>query len=300
MSSVAKFASFWDHVSDLRQTLLKTLCIIILGVSVSFYFHEVIISGLTSPLREALTKTENQPAKIESYYIANNSLSEQKIELPKEVLMLLSSSSGVEFFGENSYKIPPGGSLAYAVAMSKGPSLVVLGPLEGLTITLKTCLWVGIVVTSPLWLWAILQFVIPALTRQEKHLIFPFLALSFLLIGIGASFTFFLTIPLANRYLLAFNQDIAMNLWSLSHYLNYTLFLLLANGFAFELLAVGLFAVHLGAIEAEWLMSKRRGAFLLAFVLAALLTPPDVLTQWMLAIPLIVFYEGIILYAKFR
>ena len=86
----------------------------------------------------------------------------------------------------------------------------------------------------------------------------------------------------------------------LTHYLDYTIFLLLANGLAFELCVLGLFAVHLGLVTAEGLLAKRRVAIVGAFILGALLTPPDVLTQIMLAIPLIVLYEGIILYARLK
>lgn len=183
---------------------------------------------------------------------------------------------------------------------STNSSLVILGPLDGFLTTLKICLWVGAVGTSPFWLFVLFRFLSPGMRAGEKQLIIPFLAISALFILIGMSFAFWVTIPVANQYLMAFNQGIGINLWTLSQYLDYTLFLLLANGLAFELCAIGLFSVHLGIVSADSLISKRRYAIVGALILGALLTPPDVLTQLMLAIPLMGLYEIVILFARMR
>jgi sec-independent protein translocase protein TatC len=109
---------------------------------------------------------------------------------------------------------------------------------------------------------------------------------------------FYVTIPLANDYLLSFNQGIGTNWWSLAHYLNYTLFLMLANAAACELFVAGVFIVHLRLVTAEWLANHRRIIVVSAFILGAILTPPDVLTQCLLAGLLIFLYELLILYAR--
>lgn len=144
------------------------------------------------------------------------------------------------------------------------------------------------------------QFFFPALRRSEKRLLLPFILLSFLFAGFGGCFAFFITIPSANAYLFTFNQKLAQNYWSLQSYFDYTLFLILASSLAFELFVVGLFTVELKAVSWETLKSKRRIAWLAAFILGALLTPPDILTQFFLAIPLILFYEVVIWYAYLR
>lgn len=177
-------------------------------------------------------------------------------------------------------------------------SLVLLGPLEGVGIALKTSFWIGLLATSPLWLFFLIHFIRPALRTDEKRLLLPFIIVSFAFIAIGCCFAYFVTIPLANSYLKAFNQSLGENLWSLSAYLDYTFFLLLANGLAFELCAIGIFAVQLNLISAEMLIRWRRSAIVMAFIIGALLTPPDILTQILLAVPLICLYEGVILYAR--
>jgi len=178
--------------------------------------------------------------------------------------------------------------------------LVLLSPLEGIVSVMRISFWTGVVVSSPLWIWSLMRFISPGLHDRERRLTISFLMTSLAFIVIGGAFAFFVTIPLANQYLLAFNQGIGINLWSLERYLDYTLFLILANAIAFECGAIGIFAVRLGVVTAETLSAKRRHAILGAFILATILTPPDVLTQLMLAIPLIALYEGLIIYAKFK
>jgi sec-independent protein translocase protein TatC len=108
------------------------------------------------------------------------------------------------------------------------------------------------------------------------------------------------TIPAANSYLLLFNANLGLNLWTLSNYLDYTFLLLIGNGIAFEIGLILLFLVHLGVVSAEFLASKRRHFIVIAFILAALLTPPEVMSQILLAIPLIGLFEASIFYAKLR
>lgn len=181
---------------------------------------------------------------------------------------------------------------------SNTPQLVLLSPLEGILMAFKVSFWIALVITSPIWLFVILQFVLPGLKKREKNIAISFAIATIAFATTGLIFAFYITIPLANEYLLSFNQNIGLNLWSLEHYLNYTLFLLIANAFAFELGAIGIFGVKLRYISLEMLVSKRRHAIVGAFVLGALLTPPDVLTQLLLAFPLIALYEGLILYAR--
>jgi sec-independent protein translocase protein TatC len=194
--------------------------------------------------------------------------------------------------------IPPGSYIDVDVVAK--PKLVVLSPLEGMIMTFKICVWLGIVIASPLWIYFVLQFVLPALTLEEKRMIVPFLSLSALFILLGFVSAYYVTVPLANAYLFGFNQEFALNLWTLSSYLNYTLFLMIANGAACEIGVILFMLVHYRIINAEAMRAYRKHMIVAAFIIAALLTPPDVLTQFMMAIPLIVFYELAILYAQFR
>jgi sec-independent protein translocase protein TatC len=118
-----------------------------------------------------------------------------------------------------------------------------------------------------------------------------------LLCGFFLGYT--VTLPFANHYLVHFNQKIGYNLWSLPDYVDYTLFILLANGLICEIGCLVFFLVHYGYLKAQQLIHYRRYAVVLAFILGAVFTPPDILTQMIMAISLLGMYETAIYYARF-
>lgn len=298
MSDHDLYAHFWDHVSELRKTLIRMLLVIVVGVVFSFIFYEPIISLFTKPLSR-IHASGFQEEHLEYFRIRNTTDSPKTYTLSSNTVQVLEKSSKVKQLSTEALLLPPGEEILL-IRSNKQKDLIILGPLEGMLVSLKASVWVGIVATSPLWLWILLQFLLPGMSGKEKQLLFPFLMTSLTFISAGCLFAFYLTIPMANEYLYSFNNGIGTNMWSLAQYLDYTLFLLLANGMAFELCAIGIFAVHLGLISAKTLISYRRVAVVAAFVIGALLTPPDVLTQVMLAVPLIILYEGVIIYARMR
>lgn len=178
--------------------------------------------------------------------------------------------------------------------------LALLSPLEGMETSLKICFWLGMVMTSPVWLYFVAQFLAPAFTHGQRLSSLVFLLLSFLFSGAGALFAYWVTLPIANQMLFAFNAEIGTNFWSYSSYINYTLLLLLANALAFEITLLLFFCVHIGLLTPAFMESKRKLMILMAFIIGALLTPPDVFTQVMLALPLIGLYELALLYARIR
>lgn len=288
-------ATFWEHVEELRQTVIRALFIIAAGVGVSLYFYQSLFHLLTFPLSPSGLEHET----IHYERIVNTSLNQRILDLNDPAIKQIQPSEGVKELETGKYQLPPGGRILLEKS-SPANQLMVLGPIDGMCITLKVCFWTGLFGTSPLWLYLILQFMAPALDRSERWLIVPFLLLSLLFLSAGILFGFFVTIPIANQYLSLFNQTIGLNFWTLSNYLDYTGLLLIGNGLAFELAVVLFFLVHFGVIKVETMKAKRRHMVVAAFILGALLTPPDVLTQVMMAIPLIILYECVILYGVLR
>jgi len=270
-------ASFWGHVGELRRSLIYSFFAVAVGVIVCFYFYQDIFHLLTRPLQQ---KGSVHVAELKTLRVANSGEDDLHY-LHEGTAYLIPAKSHVDL----EQSVPNGG-------------LVVFGPIEGMLIALKVCLWTGFVASSPFWVFFLMRFIHPALRPDEKRCILPFLLLSVLFMGTGGLLAYFVTIPLANNYLQSFNATLGINLWSLNQYLDYTLFLLLANAFAFEIAVVLLLLVHFGILSAAMMASKRRHMIVLAFILGALLTPPDILTQVMLAIPLIILYELTLLYAK--
>lgn len=178
--------------------------------------------------------------------------------------------------------------------------LIVLSPIEGFMTNLKISFWVSLVLTSPISLFFVFQFVRPALYSHEKRIVAPFILLSYLSLLAGIYCAHTLTIPFASAYFYAFNASFAENLWSVSSFVSFTLFVMVANAMAFEIGLILLMLVHYGQLTESFLVSKRRIFIVLAFILGALLTPPDVPSQLVMASCLILFYEMAILYAKLK
>lgn len=290
-----EFASFWGHLETFRKTLLRILFIIVSSILLCFIFYQPIFTTLSRPLTTLEPANEE---RLESFRIQNTQTTAKIITLPEKSILSTDLSHQITPLNNGSYSIAPGGSLVYAKI--KNPELVVLSPLEGMMIALKTSFWIGTFLSSPLWLLVLAKFFLPGLHFSEKKMIFSFILTSVVFVLMGCLFAYFVTIPIANQYLFTFNQSMGSNLWSVGNYLDYTLFLLIANGIAFECGVLGIFAVRLNILTAETLAANRRMAILGAFIVAALLTPPDVLTQFMLAIPLIALYEAVIVYARLK
>ncbi len=134
---------------------------------------------------------------------------------------------------------------------------------------------------------------LPSLLREpeERKYLFPFVVSStFLFVG-GALFGYFVVFPFGFKFFIGFANEYVKALPSVKQYLSFSIKLLFAFGVVFELPVVIFFLAKIGVVTPKLLRKKRKYAILLTFALAAILTPPDVITQCMMAVPLIVLYE---------
>jgi sec-independent protein translocase protein TatC len=149
-------------------------------------------------------------------------------------------------------------------------------------------------------LWQIWGFVAPALYKNEKMFAIPFVLASCLCFGLGTYFGFFFVFPTIFTFLVKFGTgggEINAML-SMGAYLTLATRLLFAFGMVFELPIIIFFLARMGVVDHKWLAAKRKYALLLAFVIGALLTPPDVFSQAAIAIPFILLYEVGIIVAR--
>jgi sec-independent protein translocase protein TatC len=298
----ASDASFWEHMEELRHTFIRILLVIFSAFLLCLIFYEPLLAFFTRPLNTetfqqvSLSRVPLSRVPLSKERLYNHS--ESPLEYTKQPQTeVVSHSVEVTSLDRFTYLIPPGSSIDIEKPKH---SLFLFGPLEGLTVVVKTCFWIALIGSSPLWFYFLLHFIKPALSLNERGLFLPFFALSILFVTLGLLFGYFITLPLANQYLLLFSEGLGENLWSLSHYLDFSLFLLLASGIAFEGGLFMLFLVHVGFLTADTLRQKRRYAIVVAFILAALLTPPDVFSQVLLATLLISLYELSIFYGSFK
>jgi sec-independent protein translocase protein TatC len=150
----------------------------------------------------------------------------------------------------------------------------------------------GLVLAMPFFVYQIVMFVSPALTRSEKRYVYialPWITVMF--VG-GVAFGYFILLPPAMHFLLSFGSDIASPYIKIGNYITLVTRLLLAIGIVFETPVVITFLSRLGVVTPGWLAGKRKWAFIGAFILSAIITPTmDPINQSLVAVPLIVLYE---------
>ncbi|MGA9535536.1 MAG: twin-arginine translocase subunit TatC [Desulfobacterales bacterium] len=182
--------------------------------------------------------------------------------------------------------------------MQPGDSLIFTGLPEAFFTYLKVAFLAGLMLAAPVIIYEFWIFVAPGLYDKEKRLMLPIVFLStFFFIG-GALFGYFLVFPWGFKFFLGFATETIRPMPSMKEYLGFSAKLLLAFGLVFELPLVITFLARLGVVSVDFLKKNRKYALLLFFVGAAILTPPDVVTQIMMALPLMLLYEISIIGAR--
>ncbi|HIC97998.1 MAG TPA: twin-arginine translocase subunit TatC [Aquificaceae bacterium] len=177
--------------------------------------------------------------------------------------------------------------------------LITLSPTEPLFILIKISLTVGLILASPVILFELWRFVEPALYPNEKRLFIPLLLSSIFLFVLGACFAYFVVLPMALKFLLGlgFSQLAATPYLSVNMYVSFVLKMLVAFGIAFEMPIFLYMLQRAGVVSEDQLKRFRRYFIVVAFLVGALIAP-DVATQVLMAVPLLVLYEVSILLGK--
>jgi sec-independent protein translocase protein TatC len=182
--------------------------------------------------------------------------------------------------------------------MNQGETLIYTGLPEAFFTFLKVSFLGGLMIASPVIIYQFWVFVAPGLYDREKRLLLPIVFLSTLFFVGGALFGYFIVFPYGFQFFLGFATETIRPMPSMKEYLSFSAKLLLAFGLVFELPLVLTFLARLGIISVDFLKKNRKYALLLFFIGAAILTPPDVVTQIMMALPLMVLYEISIIGAR--
>jgi sec-independent protein translocase protein TatC len=169
--------------------------------------------------------------------------------------------------------------------------LVYTGLTDAFSVTFRLSLWAGAVVSAPYFFYQIWAFVAPGLHPEEKAKV-PFLTiLATALLLLGACFAYFAAFPMTFKFFLAFSSEEMRPLLAVDRYMSLCMGLIVAFAVAFQLPLVLMFLARLGLVTPEFLKKSRSYAVVLIFIVAAILTPPDVVSQILLAAALIFLYE---------
>ncbi len=308
--------SFGDHIEDLRYRLILALGGLFVGLIITF----VPLPVLGQSIGMYVFDTMERPARrtLKEFYAdqaireAAKAKKELRVSAP-----VLSYVPAEEFFDQVAKLAPklapmlPGAEslkdkkLAWPVSSDASDQiinaetysfrspLISLAPLETITIYFMICMVSGLVVTSPWVFYQIWAFIAAGLYRHERHYVKKFLPFSLGLFLSGVFLCFFGVLPVTLGFLLQFNVWLGIEpTMRITDWMSFATILPLVFGACFQTPLIMLFLERVGILTADDFRQKRKVAILVMVVAAAILTPgPDVFSQCMLAIPMILLYE---------
>lgn len=215
-------------------------------------------------------------------------LSELRQRLTRIVIVILLGFIACYSIAQPAYDFL---SAPLVAALPAGSTLIYTKPHGAFFVYLRVSVLASFFLTSPVSFYQIWAFIAPGLYKEEKRFIVPLAFLSALFFFIGAAFCYILVFPVAFKFFMGFATDFIVPMISVEEYLSFALKLLLAFGLVFEMPLFAFFLAKMGLLTPEFMRAKRSYASLVLIIAAAVLTPPDVFSQIMMFIPMMILYE---------
>lgn len=230
------------------------------------------------------SKDENAEEKNEKVMPFLDHLEELRQRLLKCIFSIMIFSVISYFFSKQIMKI-------LLLPYPEAEKLIFLAPTEGFITYIKISVFVGIIFSLPVIFYQLWKFIAPGLYNKEKKYIPTIVFFSTFFFLTGALFCYFVIIPFGLKFLLGFSTDQLEPNIQIKEYLKFVTLLIMVFGIIFELPLLSYFLTKMGLLTPEFMKTKRRYGIVTIFILAAILTPPDIVTQIFLALPLILLYE---------
>ena len=182
--------------------------------------------------------------------------------------------------------------------LPQGGSLIATGVMSPFTTPFKLAVFTAIFLAIPFVIYQLWAFVAPGLYRNERRFAVPLLISAIVLFYVGMAFAYYFVFPVMFRFFASINQSGVAMMTDINNYLDFVLTMFFCFGLAFEVPVAVVLLVIMGLVRLESLVKNRGYVLIGIFILAALLTPPDVIAQCSLALPMYLLYEGGILMAR--
>ncbi len=247
--------TFWDHLDELRGSIVRILVVTVVAAVVAFLFKDELFGVVLAP----------KGADFISY----------------RILSRLTTLMGGDMEGFSVQLINTGLAQQFVTHM-------------------KVAFCAGILCASPYVVYKIFEFVSPALYEKERRYAYPVVLSGYVLFLLGVLVSYFVIFPLTFRFLGTYqvSSDVE-NMISLESYISTLLMLCLMMGVMFEIPVVSWLLAKFGIIDASWMVSRRRHAFVVVLILSAIITPTsDVFTLLVVALPIVLLYEVSIFVVK--
>ena len=258
MASDNESMTFWEHLEELRQRIIRSTIAICICVFASLIFigpiEKIILFPTKTSINSILATAVDHTVGSEGSTMAFVSIA------------LKAEGAGVDV------------------------TLINIGPLEAIMAFFKIGLTSGLLLASPILLYQLWAYIFPALTREEKNFAFPLFFIIVLFFLLGAVFAYFIVVPVVLQFASSLWSE-TDQMWDLERYVGFVTRLLLGFGIAFELPIVMAFLAWIDVINSRGFREKQRYAIVVIFIISALLTPADPASMFLMAVPLIGLYQ---------
>jgi len=181
--------------------------------------------------------------------------------------------------------------LDFLTAQADNLELIYTTPAEAFMSQMRLAFTAGVLITLPFTLYQILAFIMPALRETEKKSVIFLLISMIFLFFLGISFGYYIVFPYALTFFLGFAREGLLPLFTISRYISFVVSFLVAFGVVFQVPLIFWFLGHLSLISSNFLRVNRKYAVLIIAIISAVITPPDVFSQILMIVPLMVLYE---------
>jgi sec-independent protein translocase protein TatC len=258
MASDNESMTFWEHLEELRQRIIRSTIAICICVFASLIFIHPIEKVIQFPIKTSI-----------------NSL------LAASIDRALGSEGSTMAFVSIAMKAQGAGI---------DVTLINIGPLASIMAFFKIGLTAGFLLASPILLYQLWAYIFPALTQREKKMALPLFLIIVLFFLAGTVFAYFIVVPVVLQFAAGLWSE-TDQMWDLERYVGFITRLLLGFGIAFELPIVMAFLAWIDVINSHGFREKQRHAIVVIFILSALLTPADPASMFLMAVPLIGLYQ---------
>jgi sec-independent protein translocase protein TatC len=292
--------SFWSHVADLRQAIIRAAIALSVAMLTCMFCADKIVAILEYPLRHI--DLFEKPKPTVTFQIGSTQLGPYEVSrdqfaglpagaAPHVVFQVGAAKVGTEQVV--TLKLLPG---AAAPESTLNVRLHNLGPAEGFFVAFHVAFYGALVLSAPFWIYFLGSFILPALHVRERNVIFQWLGWGFVLFLVGVLTTYFLLLPVALRASVEYSNMLGFDAydWRADDYISFVTHFIFGMGLGFQFPIVVLFLVKIGMLTHHDLAKYRRHVCVLSFVLGAVLTTPEVITQVAMAVPLCILYEACI------
>src|SRR5437660_6701889 len=292
--------SFLEHLEDLRWVLIKSLVALGVGILICLIAGDHVVAILKWPAQRAKVSYPGTN-QIVLFLVGTNRFHPLTLSSNQQATWDLGTN---RFVGVSLEPARIGTNQVLTWRVDNDPKIaeeaqrmfvewVNLSPANGFFVAFQVALYGGIVLGAPFIFYFVASFVFPALKMREKHYVYRGLGFGLTLFFIGVAFCDFALMPVALAASQKYSQWLGFSAyqWKADEYISFVCKFMLGMGLGFEMPVVILTLVKIGILNYRMLAGARRYVIVISFVLGAVLTTPEVITQILMAVPLLILYE---------